>query len=30
MKARFITLSATVAVVAAFFAPLAEAGGRWP
>ena len=26
MKARLITLSVTVAVVAAFFAPLAEAG----
>ena len=30
MKARLITLSVTVVVLAAFFAPLAEAGTRVP
>jgi len=30
MKARLITLSVTIAVVASFFAPVAHAGFRFP
>ena len=30
MKARLVTLGTTIVVVAAFFAPVAEAGGRIP
>jgi len=30
MKARLITLSTTIFVVAAVFAPIAQAGGRIP
>ena len=30
MKPRLITLMSTLAVIAAAFAPLAEAGRQWP
>jgi hypothetical protein len=30
MKARIITLMATLGLIAAAFAPLAEAGRQWP